>query len=86
MALFDSPNTAVRRLWRAMPQDSLNRARRALVGARDHLVKHGLLVDRLRLAGPSAALDLGLTQLTVFERDHILAEAILVAVRARLNV
>ena len=56
-----------------------------MVGARDRLVKHGLLVDRLRLAGPSAALDLGLAQLRVFERDHIVAEAVFLAVRGRLK-
>ena len=48
-------------------------------------MKHGLLVNRLRLEGPSAALDLGLAQLRVFERDHIVAEAVFLAVRARLN-
>jgi hypothetical protein len=68
-----------------MPQDSLSGARRALVGARDRLVRHGLLVDRLRLEGPSAALDLGLAQLRVFERDHIVAEAVFLAVRGRLR-
>jgi hypothetical protein len=82
----DSLSVVVRRLWRAMPLDSLSGARRALVGARDRLVKHGLLVDRLRLEGPSAALDLGLAQLRVFERDHIVAEAVFLAVRARLRL
>lgn len=81
----DSLSVVVRRLWQAMPQDSLSGARRALVGARDRLVRHGLLVDRLRLEGPSAALDLGLAQLRVFERDHIVAEAVFLAVRGRLR-
>jgi hypothetical protein len=85
-ARIDSLKAAARRLWRAMPPDSLSGARRALVGARDRLVKHGLLVDRLRLEGPSAALDLGLAQLRVFERDHIVAEAVFLAVRARLRL
>lgn len=78
--------TPQRSAYNAMPQDSLNGAHRGLVGARDRLVKHGLLVDQLRRAGPSPALDLGLAQLRVFERDHIIAEAILVAVRARLKL
>jgi len=51
-------------------------------------VPQGLAVAVLvmaTLAGPSAALDLGLAQLRVFERDHIVAEAVFLAVRGRLK-
>jgi hypothetical protein len=39
-----------------------------LAGAKDRLEKHAVLMDQLRIADPSPALDLGMTRLAVFER------------------